>query len=134
MGEAAAEEGGLAEPLSYKNLLHARLKAYRNGSWRKLKGVEKAFFNASMQLARLRGRIVNPSLLKAIKNIVQKLLQTPAARIPQTGRQHASHLLELYSRNGVFKWAPSVKNWLKDPTYLLWLGVSQLTLRSLGYS
>jgi hypothetical protein len=28
---------------SYRDLLHVRLKAYRNGGWRRLGGFEKAF-------------------------------------------------------------------------------------------
>lgn len=119
--------------LSYGDLLNILRKACRNGNWRRLKGVEKALFKATLQLARLRGRIVNPTLLESVKNIVEKLLQTPATRILQLGRERASRLLQHYRVNGVFKWAPSVKSWLKDPDYLLWLGVSQLTLRSLGY-
>jgi hypothetical protein len=91
-------------------------------------------FKASLELARLRGRIVNPSLIKAVENIVSKLLQTPATRILQLGREHASRLLKLYGSNGVFKWAPSLKNWLKDPEYMFWLGVSRHALRSLGYA
>ena len=118
---------------SYRDLLHVRLKAYRNGGWRRLGGFEKAFFRAAMDLARLRGRIVNPSLIKAVENIVSKLLQTPATRILQLGRERASRLLELYSRNGVFEWAPSLRKWLKDPGYVFWLGLNQHALRSLGY-
>lgn len=121
------------KPLSYRSLLEARLKAYRNGGWRRLKGVEKAFFKATLDLARLRGRIVNPLLIKAVKNIVSRLLQTPATRILRLGREHASSLLQLYSRKGVFKWAPSVRSWLKDPEYLFWLGVNSLALEGLGY-
>jgi len=118
---------------SYRDLLAIRLKAYRNGGWRRLRGVEKALFKASLELARLRGRIVNPSLIKAVENIVSKLLQTPATRILQLGREYASRLLELYSRNGVFEWAPSLRKWLKDLGYVFWLGLNQYALRSLGY-
>ncbi len=121
------------ETLSYGDLLNVMKKAYRNGNWSRLQGVEKAFFKASLQLARLRGRIVNPMLLKSVKNIVEKLLQTPLVKVLQLGRERASSLLKLYGGNGVFEWAPDVKKWLKDPDYLVWLGVSQLALRSLGY-
>jgi hypothetical protein len=122
------------KPLSYRSLLAVRLKAYRNGGWRRLGGFEKALFRAALDLARLRGRIVNPLLLSKVENIIYRLLQTPATRILQLGREHASRLLELYGGNGVFKWAPSVRSWLKDPEYLFWLGLNQLSLRSLGYA
>jgi len=130
MGERVSEPPAW---FSYGDLLQVRLKAYRNGNWRRLAGFEKAFFKASMELARLRGRIVNPSLLKAVKAIISKLLQTPVIRILQTGKGEASRLLKLYGGNGFFKWVPRLKNWLKDPEYVLWLGVRQLALRSVGY-
>ncbi len=119
---------------SYGDLLRVRLKAVRNGNWGRLRGVEKAFFKATMNLARLRGRIVNQMLVEAVGKVIRKLLQTPLTRILQLGREHASRLLKHYGETGVFKWAPDVKNWLKDPEYLLWLGVSRLTLEKLGYS
>jgi len=122
------------ESFSYSDLISIKLKAHRNGGWRKLGGFEKALFKASLELARLRGRIVNPSLIEAVKNIISKLLQTTVAKILQLGRKRASRLLELYKRNGVFKWAPSLRNWLKEPEYLFWLGASQHALRSLGYA
>jgi hypothetical protein len=54
-------EGRIAEPpreqpVSYQDLLQIRLKAYRNGNWRILKGFEKALFKASLELARLSAR------------------------------------------------------------------------------
>jgi hypothetical protein len=122
------------EGFSYRDLIRIRMKSLRNGGWRRLNGVEKAFFKASVELARLRSRIVNPSLIKAVKTIVSKLLQTPSTKVLQLGSERASSLLKLYEGNGVLKWAPSVRNWLKDSEYLFWLGVSQLALRSLGYA
>lgn len=121
------------QSFSYGDFLRIRLKALRNGGWRRLDGFEKALFNASMQLARIRGRIVNPSLVKAVKNVILKIIQTTFVTITRLGREYAGKILQLYSRKGVFQWAPEVKNWFKDPGYLLWLGVKQLTLRSTGY-
>jgi hypothetical protein len=113
--------------------MRVRVKAYRNGKWRTLSVFEKGLFRASESLARLRGKIVSPSLMEMLRSIVSKLLQTPVTRIIQLGREHASRLLELYGENGVFKWAPSVRKWLKDPEYLFWLGLNQHALKSLGY-
>ncbi|MBO3839669.1 MAG: hypothetical protein QXN75_02070 [Thermoproteota archaeon] len=118
------------QPFYYKDLAKVRFKAFRNGNWRRLKVVEKAFFNASLCLAKLRGKIINPSLIKAVKTIVLKLLQVPANMIMQLAKKRASLLYRLYENNGVFKWAPHIKKWLKEPQYLFWLGVSQVNLRS----
>jgi hypothetical protein len=118
------------QPFSYEDLVKVRLKAFRNGNWRRLKVVEKAFFNASLCLAKLRGRIINPSLIKAVKTIISKLLQVPKNMIMQLAKKHASLLYRLYENNGIFKWAPQIKKWFKEPQYLFWLGVSQVNLRS----
>ena len=119
--------------ITYNRLRAVLEKAYRNGNWRKLSLIERALYRGVMQLARLRGKIVNPSLVDRIKQIISKLVQTPVARILQLAREQVFRILELYSRNGVFKWALSVKQWLKDPEYLFWLGAKQLILKSLGY-
>lgn len=131
-----AMEEAVPEPstLSYDGLSRIRLKAYRNGNWRKLGGIEKALFKASLELARLRGRIVNPSLIKSLKDIISRLIQTPASKILQFGRDYASRLSELYRSKGVLEWAPNVKSWLKDPSYVFWLGTKQLALESVGYA
>lgn len=118
---------------SYTSFLRIRLKALRNGSWRRLNEFEKALFNASMQLARLRGKIVNQFLVRIVENIFSKLVQTPLAMVIRLGREQSGRLLQLYERNGVLKLAPEIRSWLRDPEYVLWLGVKQLTLKSLGY-
>jgi len=119
--------------LTYERLRAVLEKAYRNGNWRRLSFFEKALYRGVMGLARLRGRIINPSLVEKVRTIISKLVQTPVARILHLAGEQASCLLELYGRNGVLQWAPSFKQWLKNPEYLLWLGAKQLTLRSLGY-
>lgn len=120
----------VAQPFSYKDLAKVKIKAFRNGNWRRLKTVEKAFFNASLCLAKLRGRIINPSLVKAVKTIISKLLQVPADMIMQLAKKRASFLYQLYENNGVFKWAPHIRKWFNEPQYLFWLGVSQINLKS----
>ncbi|MGQ9691863.1 MAG: hypothetical protein ACUVQY_11545 [Thermoproteota archaeon] len=116
----------------YKDLVKIKLKSYRNGNWRKLSAVERALFNASIELAKLRRAIMNPNLVERLRNMVSRLLQTAATRILQMGMDYANFLLELYSRNGALEYFPSIKNWLKDPRYLLWLGARQFAMRSLG--
>lgn len=117
---------------SYQDLARIRLKAYRNGNWRRLTVVERALFKAGVELAKLRGVVVNPSLTNRLKLIALKLLQTTATKILQLGRDYASRLLELYNRNGVAKWFPHIRSLLRDPDYLLWLGVKQTAMRSIG--
>ncbi|MEM1558549.1 MAG: hypothetical protein QXR44_03350 [Thermoproteota archaeon] len=119
---------------SYKDLASIRLKAYRNGNWRRLTLVEKALFKASIELAKLRGVLVNPALLKKLRNIVLKLLQASTVRLLQLGMDYANYLIKIYDRNGVAGWFPKIRNLLKDPEYLLWLGVKQTFIKSTGWS
>ena len=132
-GSVCARTPG-CEGLSYQGLIKVMLKARRNGAWRRLNGFERALFKACVELAKLRGVLVNPSLVDRLKTIALKLLQTPGVKILQLGRGYADHLLRLYSRNGVAKLIPEIKRWLRDPDYLLWLGVKQMALRSIGLS
>ncbi|MEM2941569.1 MAG: hypothetical protein QW304_08500 [Thermoproteota archaeon] len=120
------------QKFSHQDLVKIRLKAYRNGNWRRLTMVERALFKASIELAKLRGTIVSPSLISRLKTIALKLLQTTATKILQLGKNYANRLHELYSRNRVVKWFPRIRSLLRDPDYLLWLGVKQTAMRSIG--
>lgn len=79
-----------------------------------------------MQLARWRGRIVNPKLLALLRAIVRKLLATFKTHILQVGKSRVYDLTETYAKSGVFGWAPEVKAWLEDPKVTLYLGVMAL--------
>lgn len=118
---------------SYQDLIRIRLKAYRNGGWRRLTDVEKALFKASIWLAKMRRVIVNPSLVSKLKSIASKIMQTAAAEVLQLGKEHADFLLEVYSRNGFIKLFPVIKDWLSNRQYLLWLGVKQLVMKRAGW-
>ena len=122
------------ESFSYKDLVRIRFKAYRNGAWRRLNWFERALFKACVELAKLRGVLVNPILVKRLKTIALKLLQTTSLRLLQFGMEYAKHLLELYRRNGVAEWFPKIRDLLNDPEYLLWLGVKQTLMRSTGWA
>jgi hypothetical protein len=122
----------MAYKFSYRDLARIRLRAFRSYSWRRLSMVERALFRACVELAKLRGSIVNPSLVKRLESLVSRLLNTPGRRILQLGRDYASHLLGLYARNGLVGQFPSIRNLLKDPEYLFWLGVKQLAVRNFG--
>ena len=52
--------------------------------------------------------------------LIVKLLETSGARVFRRGLKKAVEMLE----NGeeVFVWAPELKDWLRDPAYIFWLG------------
>ena len=108
--------------LTYAELLTSLKKGVRNGNWRKLDRVERAFYRASLCFARIRGRIVNSRLVELLSSILERLLETPRMRIMRRGVERAAEMLEKYEKAGVFKWAPMLRKWLAEKEYIEWLG------------
>ena len=107
-------------------LLTSFRKGLRNGNWRKLRRVEKALYMASLWYARVRGAIMNETLVGMLSVLVDKLKATPGARIFKRGYEKAVELLN--KGKGIFAWAPSLRGWLKDPDYVFWLGAGGLRI------
>jgi len=108
--------------LKYSELISSFKKGLRNGNWRKLEGIERAFFRASLSVSRIKGKIVNPVLLEQLSRILQKLLETPGMIILRKGVERAMEMIERYEREGVFRWAPELRKWLMEKSYIEWLG------------
>jgi len=115
--------------LSYSSLLSFRLKGMRNGNWGRLGRLDRALYTCALQLARLRGGIVNPKLLVQLQSIILKLLAAGKKRVLQAGWARAQELLKTYAERGVFDWAPEVKDWLKEMNFIFNLGVATLRTR-----
>jgi len=111
---------------THEKLLRAFRKGLRNGNWRKLRRVEKALYMASMWYARVRGAIMNETLVGMLSVLVDKLKATKGARIFKRGYEKAVELLN--KGEGIFAWAPSLRGWLKDPDYVFWLGAGGLRI------
>lgn len=54
--------------------------------------------------------------------LIEKLKETKGMRIFKRGFEKAVEMLEKGEEVEVFKWAPRLKYWLKDPDYIFWLG------------
>jgi len=111
---------------TYKGLLRDFRKGLRNGNWRKLRRVEKALYMASMWYARVRGAILNEKLVSKLAALVDKLKATSGARVFKRGYEKAVELLN--KGESIFAWAPSFREWLKDPDYGFWLGAGGLRI------
>lgn len=112
--------------LSYHNLKYSWKKGFRNGNWRKLNCVEKALYMASLSLAKMRGKIVNSKLILMLKEIIGKLRESSGDRLMQIAYQRAMKLYGQFAAVGLFEWAPQVRSWFGDPSYILWLGFCSL--------
>lgn len=127
-----SESLSLSNSASYEELRAALEKSYRNGNWRRLNRLERALYRAGLELARLRGRILNPSLLKALKKIMGKMLRGFTDMALELGRRKASEIKKIYRENGVFSWLPSLEKLLEEKNYLLWLGSREVLLKPFG--
>ena len=83
---------------------------------------------ASMWYARVRGAILNEKLVSKLAALVDKLKTTSGARVFKRGYEKAVELLN--KGESIFAWAPSFREWLKDPDYVFWLGAGGLRIGS----
>ena len=58
--------------------------------------------------------------------LMEKLKATSGARVFRRGYKRAVKLLNKGA--GIFAWAPSFREWLKDPDYVFWLGAGGLRI------
>jgi hypothetical protein len=111
---------------TYKELLTSFRKGLRNGNWRKLSRLEKALYMASLWYSRVQGAIINEMLVSKLSSLVEKLKATSGASVFRRGFEKAVELLN--KGEGIFAWAPSLREWLKDPDYIFWLGAGGLRI------
>lgn len=84
--------------------------------------MDKALYRASLWYAKYNDSIVSMSLLEKLSGLIEKLKETVGMKIFKKGFEKAVELTEKYEKNGVFTWMPQLKNWLKDPEYIFYLG------------
>lgn len=111
----------ITKDLTYNELLTNSKKGLRNGNWRKLRFLDKALYRAAMGYARYGRSTVNGMLVEKLLGLIERLKETKGMRIFKRGFERAAEMMEKGEGKGVFVWAPSLKNWLKDPDYVFWL-------------
>ena len=107
--------------ITHEELLASFKKGLRNGNWKKLNFLDKILYRASLWYAKRRGCIVNASLVEKLLALVGRLKETKGMRIFKRGFKKAVEMLRK-GEEEVFTWAPQLKDWLKDPHYIFWLG------------
>jgi hypothetical protein len=60
--------------------------------------------------------------VEKLSALIEKLKETKGMRIFKRGFKKAVKLLDKGEERGVFVWVPRLKDWLKDPDYIFWLG------------
>ena len=110
--------------ITYEELLASFKKGLRNGNWRKQNCLDKALVRASLWYAKHRGNIVNTALAEKLSALIEKLKETKGMRIFKRGFKKSIEMLDK-GEEEVFRWAPQLKHWLKDPDYIFWLGTTR---------
>ena len=116
----------ITKDITYKELFTNFKKGLRNGNWRKLRFLDKALFRAAMVYVKRGRSIVNGKLVEKLLGLIEKLKETKGMRIFKRGFKKAVEMLEKGEENfeGVFVWAPRLKEWRKDQDYVFWLGTN----------
>ena len=112
----------MGQTFGYADLRNHWSTGRRNGNWQGLTKREKGFYIAAMWYAKGKGEIVNRLIMGKLRSIVEKLRETIKMRIFQAGLAKAGEMLVEDDRS-VFKWAPRLREWLRDPDYIFWLGI-----------
>ena len=112
--------------LTNEELFTSFRKGKRNGNWRKLSQLETALYRASLWYSRVQGPLINGMLVNKLSAIVAKLKEGKGARILKRGYEKAVVLLR--KGEDIFAWAPRMRDWLKDPDYVFWLGAGGMRI------
>lgn len=114
--------------VDYASLALLRRKALRNGNWALLSLVEKGLYRCALWVAKVRGAISNENLIAHVLGIAMRLQRSLRSRIADAGRRKARALLDAYGNDpdGVFSWAPEMREWLRHPRYVWYLGVLEV--------
>ena len=108
--------------ITFEELLNSLKKGTRKGNRRKLSRREKGLYHAAMAYTKAKKKIVNGIVVEKLSALIEKLMETPGRRIFKRGQKKADEILEKGEENGVFAWVPRLKDWLKEPSYIFWLG------------
>ena len=106
--------------ITYEELIATFRKSLRNSNWRYLNSLNKALFRASLWYAKHRGSIVNAVLVEKLLGLVERLKETKGMTVFKRGFEKAVKMLE--KGEEVFTWTPKLREWLKNPDYIFWLG------------
>jgi hypothetical protein len=118
---------GGSDSITYPCLVGLRRRGLRNGNWRHLDSGQRALFQCALWVAKVRGRISNTKLMVQVLRVALRLLETVRSSILRAGRNRSTSMLAAYSKpDSVFGWAPRIRDWLNDTSYVWYLGVLEV--------
>ena len=116
--------------LGFEDLSNALRLARRNCQGRRRSmNIHWRLLEACLAYTRRNLRILGASILQRLAVAFRELgITKPQSRILSYGEAKALEMQVQFRRQGVFKWAPRVENWLEDMGYRLWLGTVEISL------
>ena len=109
--------------LSYAVLRTYQLKGLRNGNWYRLRILEKAFYRACMIYFKVGQSIKSRRLASLLNEIIAKLKSTVKIKVLQGAIREIRRIIPIYLKVNVFEWAPMLVDWLREESFLMWLGI-----------
>jgi hypothetical protein len=109
--------------LTFSDLSRFYKSCLRRGSWNNLSTMDKAFYISCMKLSKIK-KIINKDIIYALTTIMKKL-DSFKEKIMKKGKEVAEMLLK--SKTVIM--IPKIKDWLKDPNYIFWLGLTYSNLK-----
>ena len=109
--------------ITHHCLVSFRRRGLRNGNWGRLNVADKALFRCAFWVAEVRGKISSTRLMVQVLKVALKLVEGVRTAIMKVGRRRTGQMFETYEKPpGVFGWAPQVRDWLNDSTFIRYLG------------
>jgi hypothetical protein len=109
--------------LTFSDLSKFYKSCLRRGSWNNLSAMDKAFYIACMKLSKIK-KIINKDIIYAL-TIIMKKLDSFKEKIMKKGKEVADTIL----KSKTVMMIPKIKDWLKDPNYIFWLGLTYSNLK-----
>jgi hypothetical protein len=109
--------------LTFSDLSRFYKSCLRRGSWNNLSALDKAFYIACMKLSKIK-KIINKDIIDALTTIMKKL-DSFKEKIMKKGKEVA----EALSKSKTVMMIYAIKDWLKDPNYIFWLGLTYSNLK-----
>jgi hypothetical protein len=109
--------------LSFSDLSRFYKSCLRRGLWNNLSAIDKAFYIACMKLSKIK-KIINKEIIESVISIMKKL-DSFKEKIMKKGKEVAEALLKSKTATMI----PAIKDWLKDPNYIFWLGLTYSNLK-----
>jgi hypothetical protein len=109
--------------LTFSDLSRFYRSCLRKGLWNNLSALDKAFYIACMKLSKIK-KIINKEIIYALITIMKKL-DSFKEKIIKKGKEVA----EVLSKSKTVIMIPTMKDWLRDPNYIFWLGLTYSNLK-----